>query len=104
VPLLIAGPTLIREVQRRTAGVLTNEQLMMLVAGVGALVVLAVVGRRTFQNNTSMPSSRTYDAARPSPTPQTPRFEPIVTGKVLLAGLVLGVLFALGVFVLLMYM
>lgn len=100
IPLLLIAPPIIREVQRRTAGVLTNEQLLMIVAGVGALIVLGVVARRTWTSTTSQPS--TYDVTkRPSYTPQPPKFEPIVTGKLMLAGLGLGVLFALGVVVML---
>jgi hypothetical protein len=91
-------------VQRRTAGVLSNEQLLMIVAGVGALIVLAVVGRRTLQSNTTLPGSPTYDAPKPSYPSQAPRFEPIVTGKVLLAGLGLGIVFALGLWIVLAYL
>jgi hypothetical protein len=99
VPFLLVAPTIIREVQRRTT--LSNEQLIMIVAGVGALIVLAVVSRRAFASERSTPRLPTYDANRPSYTPQAPRFEPMVTGKVLLAGLALGALFALGVVLLL---
>ncbi len=101
VPLLIAGPTIINLVRRQTTGVLTDEQLLMIVAGVGALVVLVVVGRRAWQSNAAVPRSPTYTPQQSSTLPQAPRYEPMVTGKVLLAGLVLGVLFAGGVVALL---
>jgi hypothetical protein len=96
VPLLIAGPTIIQQVRSRTVGVLTDEQLLMIGAGVTALVVLAVVGRRVWQRNAAVPQAPTYNPQQSTMVPQAPRFEPIVTGKVMLAGLVLGALFALG--------
>lgn len=96
VPLLIAGPTIIQQVRSRTAGVLTDEQLLMIGAGVAALVVLVVVGRRTWQTNAAVPRTPTYNPQQSAGVPQAPRFEPIITGKVMLAGLVLGALFVLG--------
>jgi len=101
VPLLIAAPTIINLVRRQTEDVLTDAQLLMIVAGVGALIVLVVVGRRAWQSNAAVPRSPTYTPQQSSALPQAPRFEPIITGKVLLAGLVLGVLFAGGVVALL---
>lgn len=102
VPLLLIAPTLIREVQRRTAGTLTNDQLFIIVAGIGALIVLVLVGQRAWSNNAAPPQPPTYDATyRSSYIPQAPRFEPILTGKVVLAGVGLGLLFALGTLVLL---
>lgn len=96
VPLLIAAPTIINLVRSRTAGMLTDAQLLIIAAGVAVLVVLVVVGRRTWQSNAAAPRTPTYNPQQSAGTPQAPRFEPIITGKVMLAGLVLGVLFALG--------
>jgi cytochrome b561 len=101
VPLLIAAPTIINLVRSRTTGILTDEQLLMIAAGVGTLIVLVVVGRRAWQSNVAVPPSPTYNPQQSSALPQAPRYEPILTGKVLLAGLVLGVLFAGGVVALL---
>ncbi len=101
VPLLIAAPTIINLVRRQAEGVLTDDQLLMIAAGVGALIVLVVMGRRLWQNNASVPRSPTYTPQQSSTLPQAPRYEPIITGKILLAGLVLGVLFAGGVVALL---
>jgi len=101
VPALIAAPTIINLVRSRARGVLTDEQLLMIAAGVAAMVVLVVVGRQVWQRNAAVPRSPTYNQQQSASLPQAPRFEPIVTGKVLIAGLVLGVLFALGVVALL---
>jgi hypothetical protein len=73
----------------------------MIAAGGGALIVLVVMGRRSWQNNASVPRSPMYTPQQSSTLPQAPRYEPIITGKILLAGLVLGVLFAGGVVALL---
>lgn len=97
VPLLIAAPTVINLVRQQTAGVLTDAQLLMIVAGVGALIVLLVIGSRVWRSNAATPTPPTYTPQQSTSLPQAPRFEPVLNGKVLLAGLVLGILFAAGV-------
>ncbi len=97
VPALIAAPTIINLVRNRARGILTDEQLVMIAAGVVALVVLVVVSRRVWQRNADVPRTPTYNPPQSAGVSQAPRFEPIVTGKVMLAGLVLGALFALGI-------
>jgi hypothetical protein len=95
VPLLIAAPTIINLVRSRARSILSDEQLLMIGAGVAALVVLVVIGRRVWQRNAVVPRTPTYNSQQSASLPQAPRFEPIITGKVMLAGLVLGALFAL---------
>jgi hypothetical protein len=105
VSLLFIGVLLFRVVRNMTAGLLTDEQLAILVGGVIALIGLAIIVQRvnrsrannspslptTYQpQQPSYPSSTGYSPIRSEARPPTnaPRFEPIITGKVFLFGLV----------------
>lgn len=116
VPLIIFGPMLYNLVRNATRGVLTDQQLLIAGGGLIGLVALVAIARRVGQSRassaSSLPTSYTppstpprqlngYTSSTPSQyrtqldkpyVPQPPRFEPIITGKVLLVGVVLAAL------------
>lgn len=115
-PLLVFGPVLYNTIRRATAGILTDQQLLIVGGGLVGLVVLGIIAQRVNRiragSSSSLPTSYTPPpsvggssslpsayASQMSPTrtqpgqsyvPRPPKFEPIITGKVLLAGLVVA--------------
>jgi|GEM_PF-5135143 len=115
VPLVLFGPTIYRYIRSAAAGRITDQQLLIIIGGVVALIALVVIVRRVNQSRasgtTSLPTTytppTTIDPAHYQSTqtttsksyvPSTPRFEPVVTGKVFVAGVVLAALIAGGIF------
>jgi hypothetical protein len=109
VPLLIFGPTLYNLARRSLAGRFTDQQLILLGGALAVLVAFIAIGRWLSNQRRSdgpalppgyqpsppkEPRSSLPRPASPSYTPQAPRFEPIVTGKVIIAGAVLALLMA----------
>lgn len=108
LPLLIFGPTLYRFVRNSVGNRLTDQQILIIGGGLVGLVVLAVIVQRVnrMRNDTasSLPTSYLPAASqlpgnvaprvqRPEwKTPAAPKYEPMVTGKVMLAGVVLAAL------------
>lgn len=112
--LLIFGGQIYNVVRGLTRGILTDQQLMIAAGGVVALVVLTVIVQRVNQSRQgsspyttpSMPMNTPTSLTPTNPTaslqqyttpgdarlPSAPRFEPIITGKVVLAGLLLALL------------
>ncbi len=115
LPLLIFGQPIISLVRRALAGRVDDQQLLIIGAGVVALLVMVVIVRRVNEarsnNTTSLPTPYQPPTTNPPPftqsrvqpgqplVPRPPQFEPIITGKVVLAGLVLAMLFAGAAFV-----
>ena len=111
LPLIIFGPTLYRFVRSATAGRVTNQQLLIGLGGVLVLAAMVWVARRVSgtrdRNVTRLPTgspssmgqSVRLEAPRlpsstlgPGGVPQAPRFEPLVTGKVFMVGVILALL------------
>jgi hypothetical protein len=117
-PLLFFGPIIYNFVRSATRGLLTDQQLLIVGGGLIGLAALVAIGRRVGQSRanttTSLPTSYTppqnvAPLSRATPVnreqppnrapgdkpymPSPPRFEPIITGKVLLVGIVLAALF-----------
>lgn len=112
--LVVFGRPIYNLVRSLTRGIVTDQQLMIVAGGVVALVVLAVIVQRVNQSRqgsspyspTSMPMNSPTSLPTSNPTaslqqytrpgdvrlPSAPRFEPIITGKVVLAGLLLALL------------
>jgi hypothetical protein len=103
VPLLILAPTIIRYVRQSTAGWLDDQQLLIIGGGLGILAAFVLIVRQVNRQDragTPWPPSSTPQPSALSPEqlqqrskaglPAPLRFEPIVTGKVLLAGVLLG--------------
>lgn len=109
IPLAFLGPMLYRLLRNATAGLLTDQQLVIAVGGVVAFGVMVWVLRRVnglrASSTTHLPAA--YELSKPdlsrqpamdpvrrdgSYVPQPPRYEPILTGKVVLAGVVLATL------------
>lgn len=123
VPLLVFGPPLYSFVRRVTAGILTNQQLLVVGGGVLGLIVLGVIVQRVNRLRAGGASRLPTSYAPPAPTlpgasspgasgktndragqpylPPPPRFEPIVTGNVLLVGVLVALVMGLIGFVLL---
>ena len=121
LPLIIFGPTLYRIIRSTVGGRVTDQQLALALGGIVALVVVVTVVRRVNgtrdRNVTRLPTGvappmsagpRLESPRLPSSTlgagglPRAPRFEPMVTGKVIVAGFVLAALLGAAGFVLLM--
>lgn len=128
LPLILFGPMISNAISSVTRGTLTRDQVMI---GLIGLAILAAVGRRMIRSrggsaspstlytpptstNTTITARKLTGYSSTSATtqaraqankpyvPPPPRFEPMVSGKVMLLGLVLAVLFAgVGFFVLL---
>lgn len=119
VPLIIFGPVIYNFARSATRGLLTDQQLLIAGGGLLGLAALVAIARRVSQSRSgsaaSLPTSYTppstparelngYTSSMPSApsqyrpqldkpyVPQPPRFEPIITGKVFLAGVVLAAL------------
>lgn len=104
--LVIFGQQIYGFVRGLTRGIITDQQLMIVAGGAVALVVLAVIVQRVNQSRQgsttytppSLPTSnptaslRQYTTPGSPSLPSAPRFEPIITGKVVLAGLFLALL------------
>ncbi len=104
LPLLILGPTIARFVRQSTAGWLTDQQLLIIVGGLAILIAFGIMIHRVNhaeRGGTSLPqppvpkaptSASLQQLRKPSndSLPPSPRFEPIITGKVLLVGVLLG--------------
>jgi hypothetical protein len=97
LPLLIFGPTIYNVVRNNLGINVSNQQALIVVGGIVGLVALAVIVQRVNRlregNTTTLPTSYTPPHGKPY-VPSAPRFEPIVTGKVVLAGFVLALLIA----------
>lgn len=117
LPLLILAPTIARLVRQSTAGWLTDQQLLILVGGLTVLIAFGVMiqwANRANRGSTNLPqapvSKAPISASLQQPRtpsndmlPPPPRFEPIITGKVLLVGVLLGgLLIAVGAALLLL--
>lgn len=121
IPLIIFGPVIYNFARNTTRGILTDQQLLIAGGGLIGLVALVAIGRRVSQSRSSsassLPTSYTppstpprqlngYTSSMPSApsqyrpqldkpyVPQPPRFEPVITGKVFLVGVVLAALMA----------
>lgn len=104
--LVVFGRPIYNVVRSATRGIVTDQQLMIVAGGAVALVALVVIVQRVNQSRqgstpytpTYTPSSnptaslRQYTTPGEARLPSAPRFEPIITGKVVLAGLILAVL------------
>lgn len=104
--LVVFGRPIYNLVRSLTQGIVTDQQLMIVAGGAVALVALAVIVQRVNQSRQGStpyapsytpPSNPTaslqqYTAPVDVRLPSTPRFEPIITGKVVLAGLILAVI------------
>lgn len=112
--LIVFGRPLYNLVRSVTRGILTDQQLLIVAGGAVALVALVVIVQRVNQSRqgsspysptslpmntpTSLPSTnpaaslRQYTTSGDTRLPSAPRFEPIITGKVVLAGLLLALL------------
>ncbi|HEY0734862.1 MAG TPA: hypothetical protein VGD69_08125 [Herpetosiphonaceae bacterium] len=104
--LLVFGGQIYNVVRSATRGIITDQQLMIVAGGAVALVVLAVIVQRvnrsrqgsTMYTPTYTPSSnptaslKQYTTSGSPSLPSAPRFEPVITGKVVLAGLILALL------------
>ena len=113
--LIVFGRPVYNLVRSLTRGIVTDQQLMIVAGGVVALVALAVIVQRVNQSRQgSSPYSPTSLSPTNTPTmltptnptaslqqytspgdarlPSAPRFEPIITGKVVLVGLLLALL------------
>ncbi len=104
LPLLILGPTIARLVRQSTVGWLNDQQLLIIIGGLMVLIAFGIMIRRANRaerGGTTLPQPaaskvptgaslqqlrKTSKASLPPP----PRFEPIITGKVLLAGVLFG--------------
>ncbi len=106
LPLLILGPTIVNYIRQSTAGWLTDQQLMILVGGTAALLGMVAIMRQVnrTRDSSTFPQPRTPPTPTKAPSPQrqnhsntslpsSPRFEPIITGKVVLAGLIFAAIF-----------
>lgn len=111
-PLLFFGPMIYNFVRSATRNVVTDQQLLIVAGGVIGLAAMVVIARRIGQNRSSstgslpnsytpppnlVPPSRTQVSQYRAPAPKQyvpppPRFEPIITGKVFLVGVVLAAL------------
>jgi hypothetical protein len=113
--LVVFGRPIYNVVRSFTRGIVTDQQLLIIGGGVVALVALAVIVQRVNQSRQgSSPYTPTYTPSS-NPTaslqqyttpgdvrmPSAPRFEPVITGKVVLAGLLLALLLFGGGFVVL---
>ncbi len=111
IPLIIFGPTIYRVIRNASAGLLTDQQLAVAAGGAvafGVMVwVIQRVNRARASNPARLPTAYELPKAAVPPTsqaggpsidqayvPQSPRYEPIITGKVVLAGVVLAALMA----------
>jgi len=112
--LVVFGRPIYNLVRSLTRGIFTDQQLLIAGGGVVALVVLTVIVQRVNQSRQgstpyttpSMPMNTPTSLTPSNPTaslqqyttpgdarlPSAPRFEPIITGKVVLAGLLLALL------------
>ncbi len=101
-----------------TNGRFSDDQLVMIVGGIFGLIVLAALVQRVNRMRASNTAGWPTPYTPPSPLssnprqlrspgeqylPAGPRFEPIITGKVILAGLILALLLG-GIGVLLLWM
>jgi hypothetical protein len=106
IPLVIFGPSLYRFVRSGIGARLTDQQMLIVGGGLVGLVVLAVIVQRvnrsrndttsrlptsympaaTGRSNTSVPRLPTAEWK----VPPAPKYEPMITGKVMLAGVVLA--------------
>lgn len=104
--LLVFGRPAYNLLRSLTRGIVTDQQLMIIAGGALALVALAVIVQRVNQSRqgstaytpnytpTTNPSASLQQYRTPgNPSlPSAPRFEPMITGKVVLAGLILALL------------
>lgn len=104
--LVVFGRPIYNLVRSLTQGIVTDQQLMIVAGGAVALVALAVIVQRVNQSRqgsspyapSSLPPSspaaslQQYTTPGDARLPSTPRFEPIITGKVVLAGLILALI------------
>lgn len=104
--LLVFGRPAYNLLRSITNGIVTDQQLMIIAGGAVALVALAVIVQRVNRSRQGSPTlSTTYSPpvnpsaslqqyTRPSDgsIPSAPRFEPVITGKLVLAGLILAAL------------
>jgi len=101
--LVVFGRPIYGLVRSLTAGFLSDQQLLMLLGGAGALIVLATLARRIRRSESAgtttfppsyTPSQSPSSSAQPvrpsSVAPSAPRFEPIITGKLVLVGVILA--------------
>lgn len=114
--LAILGPTLYRLARNAVGGRLTDQQFLIIAGGLAGLFIMILIVR--WVNNTrtggstSLPTGYqpprqmqgrlpTPPQPRPASLPEAPRFEPMVTGKVVLAGLILAAFMGGAAFILL---
>ena len=101
--LVVFGRPIYGLARSLTNGFLSDQQLLMLLGGAGALIVLATLARRikrsesasttTFAPSYTPPQSPSSSAQlmrAASVTPSAPRFEPVITGKLVLVGVILA--------------
>jgi hypothetical protein len=105
--LLVFGRPIYNVVRSLTNGILTDQQLMIIAGGAVALIALTAIVQRvnrarqdgapTLSTSYTTPSNpaaslQQYMQASDSKLPSAPRFEPIITGKLVLAGFILALL------------
>lgn len=98
--LLVFGRPIYQAVRNATAGRVTDQQLIIVGAGVVVLLVVVAIVQRIHRSRTAgatrLPTTYTPPTplSRPSSdqsfVPSAPHFEPIITGKVLVAGIILA--------------
>ncbi len=101
--LAVFGRPIYGFVRGLTNGFLSDQQLLILLGGAGALIVLATLVRRLRRSESAgprMPSTpypppqSPYTGAQSmrasGVAPSAPRFEPVITGKLVLAGVILA--------------
>ncbi len=115
--LLVFGPTIYRVLRNATAGVISDQQLLIigggLIALIGVIVIVQRINRSRADGGPRLPTPMPPPAPRrsaPPPDigavrrvtgassqpylPPAPRFEPMITGKVVLASLIFGAFLA----------
>lgn len=103
IPLVIVfGRPLIQMIRNLTAGRVTNQQLLIMAVGVAALVALVIlvrfINRGRNASAGSLPTMYTPSISTPSLpnnqpfVPRPLRFEPIITGKVVLASVIVAII------------
>ncbi len=104
LPLLILGPTIARFVRQSTSTWLNDQQLLIIIGGLTVLITFGIMIRRANRaerGGSSLPqlAAPTVPASAPlqqlrktskAALPPPPRFEPIMAGKVFLAGVLFG--------------